>query len=106
MRDVDPETMVEAITHLREVGFDRDLDVRDERLMMRDGSDFVPFEGTHVEHVFRFEGETNPSDESIVLGIAGGPDGAKGVLVSTYGPESEDGHDVVLRTLDLGDRWA
>lgn len=105
MSDAHPDTMVGAMAQLRDLGFDRDLDVRDEQLMMRTDDDFVPFGGTHVDHVYRFEGDTNPADESIVLGISGGPDGAKGVLVSTYGPESEDGHDVVLASLDLGDRW-
>lgn len=105
MDDTDPETMVQAIAHLKELGYDHDLDIRDAKLMMRSDDGYVPFAGTEVDHVYRFEGETNPSDESIVLGISGGDDGARGVLVSSYGPDAAEGHDIVLGELDLGDRW-
>jgi hypothetical protein len=47
------------------------------------GRDFQAEELTIVEH-HRFEGITNPSDESIVYAVQSS-DGARGVLVDAYG---------------------
>ncbi len=105
MSPTDPETVIDAIAALRERGFDADLDVVGESLIRRTPDGTEPFAGTHVDHVFRFEGDSNPSDESIVIGISGGADGRKGVLVSTYGPDVDRGHEIVLGSLDLGGRW-
>ena len=38
-----------------------------------------------VRHTFRFEGDTDPGDEAIVLGLECPACGARGVVVSAYG---------------------
>ena len=39
-----------------------------------------------VVEVHRFEGESNPDDEAIILALASRGSGWRGVLVSAYGP--------------------
>lgn len=41
-----------------------------------------------VVRTFRFEGETDPGDEAIVLGVECPACGARGIVVSAYGPEA------------------
>lgn len=101
-----PETMVGALAWLRAQGYDHELDVRDGRLAIRTDDGFEAYDGRAVDHAFRFEGDSDPADMSIVLGISGGTHGARGVFVSSYGPEANRDHDAVLRSLDVGDRWS
>lgn len=42
-----------------------------------------------VQHTFRFEGESDPGDEAIVLGVGIGECGARGIIVSAYGPDAD-----------------
>lgn len=41
-----------------------------------------------VRHTFRFEGDTDPGDEAIVLGIECPECGIRGIVVSAFGPDA------------------
>ena len=41
-----------------------------------------------VRHTFRFEGDTDPGDEAIVLGVECPECAMRGIIVSSYGPEA------------------
>ncbi|MGZ4795901.1 MAG: hypothetical protein ACXVK4_07475 [Acidimicrobiia bacterium] len=41
-----------------------------------------------VRHTYRFEGETDPGDEAIVLGVECPECHVRGVVVSAYGPDA------------------
>ena len=41
-----------------------------------------------VRHTFRFEGDTDPGDEAIVLGVECPACGVRGIIVSAFGPEA------------------
>ena len=41
-----------------------------------------------MQHTFRFEGDTDPGDEAIVLGVECPECGIRGIIVSSYGPEA------------------
>jgi hypothetical protein len=53
-----------------------------------------------VRHTFRFEGETDPGDEMIVLGIECPACGVRGVVVSAYGPDASPEFIELLQHLD------
>jgi hypothetical protein len=53
-----------------------------------------------VEH-HRFEGETNPSDSSIIYAIESKDGAMKGVLVGAYGMYSEAASDGLIRKLQV-----
>ncbi len=52
-----------------------------------------------VIEVHRFEGESNPDDESIVFGIQCKICNSKGTLVSAFGPSMSQGEAEVTRLL-------
>jgi hypothetical protein len=52
-----------------------------------------------VRHTFRFEGDTDPGDEAIVLGVECPATGAKGIIVSAYGPDADPQLIELLRSL-------
>ena len=80
------DTLSQAINGLRERGFTVDFNLEENCLVChKDRFDIHDFE---IVEYYRFEGESNPSDESVVYGIQS-VDGMKGILVSGYGISAE-----------------
>lgn len=78
------DTMVEALAGLRDRGYDLDFNLKEELIeASTTGSKFYPKDFKIVE-AYRFEGMSNPDDNSVVYGIEAA-DGSKGVLVDAYG---------------------
>ena len=89
MRLVDTAaTVTEAIALLEADGYRSDFSFTDGTV--RCGACDVAHTSPQlvVRHTFRFEGETDPGDEAIVLGIECPACGVRGVVVSAYGPDA------------------
>lgn len=82
-------TVTEATEWLRAQGFDDDFVLREAGLCRREEGDFVDVEAPVMEHVFRFEGPSDPGDEMIVVGVRCEATGRRGVVVSGYGPDTD-----------------
>ena len=80
------DTLSAAINGLRERGFRLDFNLAENCLICQ-GTRFDIHDFEIVEF-HRFEGNTDPADESVVYAIEG-TDGQKGVLVSGYGTSAE-----------------
>ncbi len=83
---------------LSEAGFDRDFEVRGTDLVLRDHGPVDP-RGLHIDAQYRFEGASNPDDESLVLGLHDPDSGARGVLISAYGPSASGAEADILAVL-------
>lgn len=80
------DTLSGAINGLKKKGFTVDFNLKENCLVCNnDKFDVDDFE---IVEFYRFEGDSNPSDESIVYGIES-VNGMKGVLVSGYGISAE-----------------
>src|SRR5687767_9831925 len=80
--------LVEAEQGLRKRGFDHDFEVKDDILhCITTGEDFTPEQVTIVEH-HRFEGDSNPSDTSVIYALDIGDGKHKGILIDAYGAYS------------------
>jgi hypothetical protein len=82
------ETLSEAIARLRARGFIRDFTaVPGGRLRCEEcGQEFDPSK-VHIDEIVRFEGESDPGDESILYALSG-PCGHLGLYSAAYGPDS------------------
>ncbi len=80
------DTISEAVNGLKGRGFVLDFNL-DENCIICHSDRFKP-EDFEIVEWYRFEGNTDPSDEAVVYGIAS-KDGRKGVLVSGYGISAE-----------------
>jgi len=67
-------TVSKALEELKEKGFTVDFNLQEERI--KNGAD--EFE---IEHIYRYEGQTDPGDEATVYGIRS-KTGEKGVYVA------------------------
>jgi hypothetical protein len=92
------DTVTEAVEFLATRGYDTDLVLARGGVAAQRSDDVVAPEACSVDYQFRFEGESDPADENIVLGVQM-RDGRKGILVSAYGKDVDPEHAAVLRAL-------
>ncbi len=99
-RDVPDQqrTVTSQLEALRQAGFDADFDVMGTELVVR-GMGPVDPRGVHIDAQFRFEGASDPDDESLVMGVHDPASGVKGVLVSAYGPSASRAEAEILSVL-------
>jgi hypothetical protein len=101
VRDVESaETVTDAIALLEADGYRTDFSFTDGtiRCSACDIAHSPP--QLLVRQTFRFEGETDPGDEAIVLGIECPACGMRGVVVSAYGPDASPEFLELLTRLD------
>lgn len=95
------DTVSEALDALKQRGFVTDFNLAFDALRCRQtGVCLSPSEFEIMEH-YRFEGDSNPSDEEVVYAIASKDGSLKGTLVSAFGIYSETVDDVLMRKLQV-----
>lgn len=94
------DTLVEALNDLRKRGYTLDFNLTPECLHCTDNDLRLHPEDFEITETYRFEGETNPSDESILYAIQSNG-GDKGVLVNAYGPYSDPMTDSMAKKLSF-----
>ncbi len=76
--------MTEALTQLQRKGFTDGFKLENKKLKcLESGNTYTPDDLNIVEY-HRFEGESNPSDMSVVFAVKC-KDGTKGTIISSYG---------------------
>ncbi len=96
-------SLVNVLARLKKDGFTYDFTVTDQStLSTMDGKQsFGVKEVTIVDH-YRFEGESNPDDMSILYAINTSK-GVKGTISNSYGPYADEGIDNFIKQVeDLG----
>ena len=84
-------TVLEALADLKEKGFHHDFNLQTEAIKTN------PNEFS-VEHVYRYEGDSDPDEESVVYGIISAS-GKKGVFVAGFSANSDDEASKILEKL-------
>ena len=80
------DTVTEAVNGLKKRGYTLDFNLSENCLICHgDKFDIHDFE---ITEMYRFEGNSDPSDEAIVYAVES-KDGRKGVLVNGYGISAE-----------------
>jgi len=82
------DTVTDAISGLKARGFTLDFNLQTNALQCFNPDINLSPEEFEIKEVYRFEGDTNPSDEEIVYAIES-KDGHKGVFVNGYGPSAD-----------------
>ncbi len=78
-------TLSETINGLKKEGYNIDFNTNKEHLINYEGDMILSPDDFEIEKAFRFEGETNPDDESVLYAISSPTFGTKGLLVNGYG---------------------
>jgi hypothetical protein len=81
--------LIEAIDGLRKQGYVEDFNLKQNCLECRNGAFKVFHDEFNIDKSFRFDANTDPSDESIIYAISSDKYDLKGILINGYGTSSE-----------------
>ena len=97
-------TLSEILNKLRKEGYTHDFNLKDDCIECH-GSLLQVFPHEFVvDRIFRFEGQTDPSDEAIVYAISSDKHSLKGTLVNGYGIYSDKVTDDMVRALEIAEK--
>ena len=92
-------TLVTVLDDLKKKGYTLDFNIAFDKLQcVQNGVCLNPEQFEIVEH-FRFEGDSNPDDQSILYAVESKDGTMKGVLVNAYGIYSDPVSDEMLQKL-------
>ncbi|QCR23967.1 hypothetical protein [Pontibacter sp. SGAir0037] len=100
---VEERSLVNVLNRLRKDGFKTDFKVTEGGALttMDEKASFTP-EQVRITDFYRFEGETNPDDMSILY-VLETESGIKGTISNSYGPYADEKVDNFLKQVeDLG----
>lgn len=95
------DTVTEAIDWLKEMGYVHDFNLAEDALQYGDDSRRLLPEEFQIDHVFRFEGMSNPDDEAVVYGVSSLDRVVKGNLVSAFGIYADGISEAMLAKLRI-----
>lgn len=83
------DTLSEAVDDLVKRGYTTDFLIHDEKdcLLCRDNTLELSPEEFTIDEVYRFEGMTDPADESIVFAISSAKHNVKGLVINSFGAD-------------------
>ena len=83
------ENLVDALKDMKQRGFTTDFNIAFDNIECKTtGTCLSPSQFEIVEH-YRFEGDTNPSDSSVIYAVQSHDGVLKGTLISAYGMYSD-----------------
>ncbi|MFL9484116.1 phosphoribosylpyrophosphate synthetase [Chitinophagaceae bacterium LWZ2-11] len=95
------DTLSGALNDLRLRGFTVDFNIEFDKIKCKkEGKELSTEQFEIVEH-HRFEGETDPGDESVVYAIEAKDGTMRGVLVSAYGAYSDSASEEMIQKLTV-----
>lgn len=96
-----PDTITETIAALRSEGYTEDFNLRQDCLECSNGQFRIFHDEFKVDDFYRFEGMSDPADNSILYAISSDKYGLKGILINAYGIYSEPIVDEMLEKLKI-----
>ena len=88
-----------AIEDLKSLGYTRDFDLKSNYLECKEPHHKIDTDDFLVDGYYRFDGNTNPDDESVLYAISSSKYNLKGVLIDAYGVYSEPVSPAMLQKL-------
>ena len=95
------ETVTAALTGLKSRGFALDFNIAFDKLMCNDNGLCLNPHEFEITEVYRFEGESNPSDEDIVYAIESKDGNIKGVITSAFGLYADNASSEMIKKLSM-----
>jgi hypothetical protein len=93
------DTEEEVVAHFEQEGYVHHFVIDGDQVRCPECDETVDAKAVHVDATARFEGPSNPGDESAAFAISNGPCGHWGVLVAAYGPSASPEEAEAIRVL-------
>ncbi|MFT3980668.1 MAG: phosphoribosylpyrophosphate synthetase [Ferruginibacter sp.] len=95
------DTVVAALNGLKQRGYTLDFNIAFDKLICADNNACLNPAEFEITEIYRFEGETNPSDEDIVYAVESKDGKMKGNLHTAYGTYNEEVSPDLLKKLTI-----
>jgi hypothetical protein len=92
-------TLSEAVNDLQRRGYTDDLQLGGHCVVCNVKGKSLDPADFHIDEFHRFEGDSNPEDQSIVYAISSAKHDVKGILVNGYGPDANSMAQELVRML-------
>ena len=92
-------TLSSCVNVLQHEGYKENFVVKEEGLEAPSTGKIYKHDEVTIANFFRFEGESDPADNSILYAIETN-DGVKGMLIDAYGESADPGVSVFIRTVE------
>ena len=92
-------TLSQTINGLKKEGYTLDFNLQKDRIICHADGVTLSADDFKIDAVFRYEGESNPDDESIVYAISSTNGNAKGILINAFGIYADDISDTLIEKL-------
>ncbi len=95
------DTLSQTMEQLRKEGYTEDFNLQKDCLECRSRNFKIFHDEFVIDKFYRFEGESNPSDEAILYAISSTKHDLKGVLVNGAGIYTDDITNEMLESLKI-----
>ncbi len=95
------DSLIAAINGLKLQGYTEDFKVEENCIICHNALKKIHPHEFEVDKYFRFEENTDPSDQSIIYAISSEEHHIKGILINSYGLYSDDLADEILKKLKV-----
>lgn len=92
-------TLSQTINGLKEEGYTLDFNIQEDCIVCHQSNTVLSPDEFEIDKVYRFEGESNPDDESVLYAISSTKHNVKGVLVNGYGISAEEASSALVAKL-------
>lgn len=98
------DTVVGAINGLKERGYIIDFNIAFDNIICVQNNICLNPSQFEITEVYRFEGDTNPSDEDVVYGVESKDGQLKGIITSAYGLYADNISTEMIQKLTMHKR--
>lgn len=95
------DTVSIALNSLKERGYTTDFNIAFDKIICKETNACLNPGEFEITEVYRFEGETNPSDEAVVYAVESKDEKMKGTLVNAYGIYADAMSDEMIKKLSM-----
>ncbi len=95
------DTVVGAINGLRQRGYTIDFNMAFDKLICSENNICLNPAEFEITEVYRFEGDTNPSDEDVVYAVESKDGKIKGILTGAFGTYADSISNEMIRKLSM-----
>ena len=96
-----PDTVTGALKELKGRGYTVDFNIAFDKIICSENKICLNPHEFEIVEVFRFEGDTNPSDEDVVYAIESKDGQIKGTMTSAYGMYAETASADMIKKLSI-----
>lgn len=95
------KTLSEVIEILWQRGYTEDFNLLEENISYKKGGEKVDLNDIVIDKIYRFTGQNDLDDETILYAMRNRKDGAKGVFVNGYGTYTDSGANAVISKINV-----